>query len=104
MEETAGERCEPEIAQEKVEVLEKKNEETVELPSSNDSAIDHEINNLTDELGPNLNLAEHEEEIYWQTAEWKSKKHVFVLSSAGKPIYSRYIKLNFSKYIIFPLN
>lgn len=87
MDKAAGERCKPEQTEEKVEVLNEQNEETVELPSSND--VDQEINNLTDELYPNLNVGEHEEEVYWQTADWKSKKHVFVLSSAGKPIYSR---------------
>lgn len=31
------------------------------------------------------------EEEYWQNTEWKErKKHVFILSAAGKPIYSRY--------------
>ncbi|PNF25223.1 Vacuolar fusion protein MON1-like protein A [Cryptotermes secundus] len=31
------------------------------------------------------------EEDYWQNPEWKErKKHVFILSAAGKPIYSRY--------------
>ncbi|KDR23174.1 protein SAND isoform X1 [Zootermopsis nevadensis] len=31
------------------------------------------------------------EEEYWQNPEWKErKKHVFILSAAGKPIYSRY--------------
>lgn len=30
------------------------------------------------------------EEEYWQNPEWKErKKHVFILSAAGKPIYSR---------------
>ncbi|XP_049963709.1 vacuolar fusion protein MON1 homolog A [Schistocerca serialis cubense] len=31
------------------------------------------------------------EEEYWNNTEWKAKKkHVFILSTAGKPIYSRY--------------
>ncbi|XP_067002562.1 vacuolar fusion protein MON1 homolog [Anabrus simplex] len=31
------------------------------------------------------------EEEYWSSTEWKErKKHVFILSAAGKPIYSRY--------------
>jgi hypothetical protein len=35
------------------------------------------------------------EEDYWQNPEWKErKKHVFILSAAGKPIYSRF-------YLIF---
>ena len=34
--------------------------------------------------------SEGEEEVLWQTSEWKhQKKHIFILSSAGKPIYSR---------------
>ncbi|KAJ9580107.1 hypothetical protein L9F63_004249, partial [Diploptera punctata] len=36
-------------------------------------------------------LTSNEEEEYWQNPEWKErKKHIFILSAAGKPIYSRY--------------
>ncbi len=47
-----------------------------------------EIEDLTAKLN-DIKCSEGDEEVYWQTAEWKSKKHIFVLSSAGKPIYSR---------------
>lgn len=48
-----------------------------------------EIDKLTDTLSETLIDERPEDEIYWQTSEWKRKKHTFVLSSAGKPIYSR---------------
>lgn len=50
--------------------------------------LEGEISNLTKTLNSTLNFVENEE-IYWQTWEWKSKQHIFILSSAGKPIYSR---------------
>lgn len=57
--------------------------------SSND---DNEVNQLTAKINENLISHESDEEIFGQTAEWKrKKKHIFILSSAGKPIYSRYI-------------
>lgn len=41
---------------------------------------------------------------YENTFEWKiKKKHVFILSAAGKPVYSRFVTLNFtarSKYYL----
>lgn len=86
MEEATGERLEPEQNEESVEASETQNKDSIEPPPND---VDLEINNLTDELLPSLNLDDHEEEIYWQTDEWKSKEHIFVLSSAGKPIYSR---------------
>lgn len=55
-----------------------------------------EPNELEDELEELQNKLEdyeeneYDEEACWQTEEWKNKeKHVFILSSAGKPIYSR---------------
>jgi hypothetical protein len=36
-----------------------------------------------------------------KTPEWRGqRKHVFILSDSGKPVYSRYTMLNESEYII----
>lgn len=62
-----------------------------EEPNSNSANTDTELDALSNCLNNNLKSSdENDEDICWQTDEWKSKeKHIFVLSSAGKPIYSR---------------
>lgn len=62
---------------------------------------DCDINQLTTKLNDSFISNENEEEIFWQTEEWKhKKKHVFILSSAGKPIYSRYVIIMLTQYFI----
>lgn len=59
-----------------------------ELPSTSDHQ-DEDVEELVTALN-NIPNDDGDEEVCWQTTEWKShKKHIFILSSAGKPIYSR---------------
>jgi hypothetical protein len=58
-----------------------------ELPPT--SSRDDEVDELVTKLN-NIPNNDGDEEVFWQTSEWKiKKKHIFILSSAGKPIYSR---------------
>ena len=64
------------------------------LPSNQDQEVEELITELkeVEELITELNIEcnDNDEEVFWQTNEWKhKKKHIFILSSAGKPIYSR---------------
>ena len=58
--------------------------------SQSDISLDH--SKSTEEVSHKAQEEEEEEEEvdYVHTLEWKhKKKHVFILSDAGKPIYSR---------------
>ncbi|KAJ8302197.1 hypothetical protein KUTeg_021184 [Tegillarca granosa] len=68
-------------------------EESNEDASSNELSS-KEISDVTEEVSkpevPELNSAEFDEDDV-QTPEWRNqKKHVFILSEAGKPVYSRH--------------
>lgn len=59
---------------------------------SSDETIENcnNIDNFEDACS-NMNLNAAQDDDYMRNKEWLSKKkHIFVLSSAGKPIYSRY--------------
>lgn len=60
------------------------------LVADTDSELKNELEDLENKLDLDESL-ESNEEGSWQTQEWKNEeKHIFILSSAGKPIYSRY--------------
>nr|CAD7262688.1 unnamed protein product [Timema shepardi] len=78
-----------------------------ESTTSTISEIQEELNDTTEEVTSHLSetsLTSNEDamttvtsggansdEEHWQNPDWKcKKKHVFILSAAGKPIYSRY--------------
>lgn len=59
-----------------------------ESQSSTDVSIDH--SKSADEVNVPMQDEEEEELDFVHTLEWKNKKkHFFILSEAGKPIYSR---------------
>lgn len=104
-EETKESECITEIEDKTIENLSSEKCKTSTDPTdsvSNEYEISEEcdVNQLTTKLNDSLISIENEEEIFWQTEEWKhKKKHVFILSSAGKPIYSRYVIIMLTQYL-----